>query len=137
MKVKKLSLQAAFEMRYQHLVSDAEFSATDSSICITIQFKNPKYSAWISDEGYGFIVGIDALHSHLDYDSDSEQDWLETLQRAFEALDDILEGREVVVGHKNSKEPRLVATTSPELAIEEYGRDSSYEIVAFSDPPKE
>lgn len=59
------------------------------------------------------------------------------MQHAFEQLDDILAGREVAVGHKNSKEPQLVATASPEAAIEHYGRDDSYEIVAFSDPPKE
>lgn len=134
--MRKPSLHTAFQERYQKHLVNAEFSATNDAVLIEIPFKNPRYHAWISEENSGFIVGINFLHGHFDFDKENSQDRLESLRSAFEELDDILDGKVAVVGDCSQEKDYIVAIDSLESAIEHYGQQSKYEIVTFNDLPR-
>lgn len=106
-------------------------------VFIEIPFKNPRYYAWISETKNGFIVGINSLHSHFDFDNENSQDRFEALRAAFEELDDILAGKVAAVGDSSQGKNYMVASDDLESAIEHYGQQSKYEIVTFNDPPRE
>lgn len=135
--MRKPSLHTAFQERYQQHLANAELSATSDTVLIEIPFKNPRYHAWISEVDSGFIVGINFLHSHFDFDKENSQDRLESMRAAFEELDDILDGNVAAVGVCSQEKDYIVATASRESAIEHYGQQSKYEIVTFNDLPRE
>lgn len=115
--------------RYPELVPRMKITKDGKELNIEIDFVNPKYKLWFTDENSkNYIVGIDFLHSHFDSgDSDFNQ------EAALEYIDDIINDEVVAIGIKNKEKDFLIATMGREEGIKRYKTESErIEIVSFN-----
>lgn len=115
--------------KYPDLVPRMKITKDGTDLNVEIDFANPKYKLWFTDENSrSYVVGIDFLHSHFDSgDSDFNQ------EEALEYIDDIINDEVVAIGIRNKEKDFLIATMGREEGIRKYGTDNGkIEVVSFT-----
>ncbi|NMM47705.1 hypothetical protein [Marinigracilibium pacificum] len=123
------SLIDKLKAKYPDLVPRMKITKEGTDLKVEIDFANPKYKLWFTDENSeSYVVGIDFLHSHFDSgDSEFNQ------EAALEYIEDIMNDEVVAIGIKDKEKDFLIATMGREEGIKQYGTENEkIEVVSFT-----
>jgi hypothetical protein len=81
--------------RYPELAARVEVVRDGNQITGEIPFQNLRYRLWFVEDGEGYIVGINFLHSHFDCDTQEGK-----LGDALTNIDSILQDEVVAIGNR-------------------------------------
>ena len=117
-----------FKKKYPEFAARVKVLRDGDQVTGEISFHNPRYRLWFTEDGEGYIVGINFLHSHFDGDTQEGN-----LRDALSRIDQILRDEIVAVGNRKKTKDFIFATMSREEGLRRYGLDDSrVEVVWFS-----
>lgn len=127
----KPSLTQKYKERFPNLVVRTSFLYTNNCDTMRVKFKNLKCTAWIQEYyGAGFIVGINFLHGHFDYDKNDMADRIISMEDALDRFNEIIQGRYVAYFKHGREEIAMTKAYEPNSDKEEFP-PSKYEIIFF------
>ncbi|MGL1887965.1 MAG: hypothetical protein OCD76_15730 [Reichenbachiella sp.] len=122
-----MNLIQEFQKRFPEHSLLASIVTDEHSTEISLNFKNQRYRAWVSEDKDGLAVGINELHNHYDLGTRDEN-----LSDALDELAEIVTEQIAAVGLKHEESNFLLATLELHQAIESYSNEKpKVEIVTF------